>query len=81
MSRARSSGFTSMELIMADQKITEREEELLYFLGECFHFNASTVDEIRNFVFHYWSFVCLFASTRKHEVDFDSRLALDIINW
>ncbi len=40
----------SMELIMADQKITEREEELLYFLGDCFYFEKQTVDEIRRFV-------------------------------
>ena len=40
----------SMELIMADQKITEREKELLYFLGECFYFDEKTVDEIKRFV-------------------------------
>lgn len=40
----------SMELIMADQKITDREEELLYFLGDCFFFDKSTVDEIKRFV-------------------------------
>ena len=40
----------SMELIMADLKITEREKELLYFLGECFHFDHKLVDEIKRFV-------------------------------
>ena len=40
----------SMELIMADLKITDREKELLYFLGECFHFDKNTVDEIKKFV-------------------------------
>ena len=39
-----------MELIMADQKITDREEELLYFLGECFFFDKSVVDGIKTFV-------------------------------
>ncbi len=39
-----------MELIMADQKITPREEELLYFLGECFFFDKSVVDGIKTFV-------------------------------
>jgi len=40
----------SMELIMADQKITDREKELLYFLGECFFFDKSVVDGIKTFV-------------------------------
>ena len=40
----------SMELIMADLKITDREKELLYFLGECFHFDHKKVDEIKKFV-------------------------------
>ncbi len=39
-----------MELIMADQKITDREEELLYFLGECFFFDKSIIEEIKTFV-------------------------------
>ncbi|MEQ9402257.1 MAG: ATP-binding cassette domain-containing protein [Cyclobacteriaceae bacterium] len=40
----------SMELIMADEKITEREKELLYFIGECFFFQKEIVDEIKKFV-------------------------------
>lgn len=40
----------SMELIMADDMITERELELLYFLGECFKFPVETVDAIKEFV-------------------------------
>lgn len=40
----------SMELIMADLKITDREKELLYFLGECFHFDHKLVEAIKQFV-------------------------------
>lgn len=40
----------SMELIMADDKITDREIELLYFLGECFKFPVETIDAIKEFV-------------------------------
>ncbi|MFK7951395.1 MAG: ATP-binding cassette domain-containing protein, partial [Ekhidna sp.] len=40
----------SMELIMADEMITDREKELLYFLGECFNFPVKTIDAIKAFV-------------------------------
>jgi ABC transport system ATP-binding/permease protein len=40
----------SMELIMADDMITDRETELLYFLGECFKFPVETIDAIKEFV-------------------------------
>lgn len=40
----------SMELIMADEKITDREKKLLYFIGECFRFDHKTVDAIKQFV-------------------------------
>lgn len=40
----------SMELIMADDMITNREKELLYFLGECFKFPVETIDAIKDFV-------------------------------
>lgn len=40
----------SMEVIMADEKITDREKELLYFLGDSFNFDKETVDEIKMFV-------------------------------
>jgi ABC-type multidrug transport system ATPase subunit/uncharacterized tellurite resistance protein B-like protein len=39
-----------MELIMADQKITDRESELLDFIGKCFHFDPKIVNEIQTFV-------------------------------
>ncbi len=40
----------SMELIMADEKITDRERELLYFIGESFNFEHEIIDEIKRFV-------------------------------
>lgn len=40
----------SMELIIADQKITDREAELLYHIGECFNFSKEVVEEVRHFV-------------------------------
>lgn len=39
-----------MELIVADQKITERESELLYFIGTCLKFNDEVVSAIKSFV-------------------------------
>ena len=39
-----------MELIIADEKITEREAGLLYFIGEELRFNDDTVDAIKQFV-------------------------------
>ncbi len=39
-----------VELIVADDKITYRETELLSFTGKCFHFDEKSVLEIKNFV-------------------------------
>lgn len=39
-----------MELIIADEKITEREEELLHLIGRRFKFDDETVDAIKHFV-------------------------------
>ncbi len=39
-----------MELIVADGSISERESELVYFIGECFNFNRNVLHHIRSFV-------------------------------
>ncbi|MEM9896914.1 MAG: TerB family tellurite resistance protein, partial [Bacteroidota bacterium] len=39
-----------MELIIADEKITDRESELLYLIGEHFKFDDEVVDAITHFV-------------------------------
>ncbi|MDE0471165.1 MAG: ATP-binding cassette domain-containing protein, partial [Ekhidna sp.] len=39
-----------MELIIADEKITEREAKLLYFIGEELRFEDDAVDAIKHFV-------------------------------
>ena len=39
-----------MELIIADEKITERESELLFLIGKNFKFDDDTVEAIKQFV-------------------------------
>lgn len=39
-----------MELIIADEKITERESELLFLIGKNFNFEVETVEAIKQFV-------------------------------
>lgn len=41
-----------MELIMADGVITDREDELLYYIGDAFNVPKEEIDEIKNYVVH-----------------------------
>jgi len=42
-----------MELIMADGVITERENKLLYFIGEAFNCPTDEIDQVKNYVVHH----------------------------
>lgn len=56
-----------MELIVADGSISERESELVYFIGECFNFSKNVVNHIRSFV----------VNTKREKFAADSVLIVD----
>lgn len=63
-----------MELIIADEKITERESRLLYLIGTQFHFDDAVVDAIKHFVVNknpeeYDESYCIVASGEEQSED------------
>ena len=56
-----------MELIVSDGKISERESELVYFIGDRFNFSKNVVNHIRSFV----------VNTKREKFAADSVLIVD----
>ncbi len=56
-----------IELVIADGQVSDREQELVYFIGESFKFSGKVVDHIRAFV----------VSTEKQQLNTENILIVD----